>query len=314
MKRWLLVPLLWALCLAAAGQTRLELRAAVVQPGSVLALGDVIDGGQHRDVWAALALPPKGRVGDTVVYSRAEITEQLWRAFPQLAPLHWSGAERVLVQRRGRSLAPQDYTEWARRYLAQQLARSAGRHELALAGDYRALRIPLGECAAQARLEREPRAGETRVWLDIAVDGHAYTSIPVSFNVRWWRPALVLKQAGAAHLTLDVQQVETREADVSRVNGEPLQDGAQLAGMRLRHALEAGAVLGSGDIETRPPVAQGQTIDVYASVGRVVVQTRAVAQRDGFLGQRIGALVAGNNESLMVEVTGENRAVVSNNR
>jgi len=303
--------LIWALAAApvSAQELALALKSNATQDGSTLPLQAVAGGATTAQ--ATLELPLKGRVGDTVVYTRAELGALIERRLPG-ARLRWSGAERVLVYRRGQALAAGQYVAWAQERLQSQLAGSEGRFEIAPIGDYRDLNLPGGAVNAKAHFDAGVGRRETRVWLDLLVDGNFYTTVPVQFRVRHFLSALVLLQTGTAHLPLGAAQVEQREVDVSEVRGAALRAPQQLAGMRLRHDVAAGVALSEEDIELRPPVRSGSEIQVFATVGSIVVQTGAVAQRDGFIGQRIGAWLPKNNEQLMVEVIGEDRAIVSN--
>jgi flagella basal body P-ring formation protein FlgA len=148
------------------------------------------------------------------------------------------------------------------------------------------------------------------VWVDVSVDGHVRRTLPVSFEVRWIKPALVVNEHVAAKLELGADRVTLREVDVARAHGEALTSVAQLQGKRLRRELGANAVLGSEDIEDKPPVAAGEQIAVLASVGRVTVRTVGIAQRDGFSGDRIGVRVGDGKQRLRAKVIGENQVRV----
>jgi flagella basal body P-ring formation protein FlgA len=122
-----------------------------------------------------------------------------------------------------------------------------------------------------------------------------------------------LKQAQSARVPLTAEMVTLGEVDAALIGGEILQDTQQLSDQRLRRDMAAGAALRRSDIEIKPPVTAGTNVDVFAQVGRIVVQTRAVAERDGFVGQSISARLPNTQEQLMIEVIGEDRAIVSNN-
>jgi flagella basal body P-ring formation protein FlgA len=291
------------------------LTARVQQDDATLALGDIaaIDtaGATHQSL-RKLALPAKGKVGDTVVYARAEIAALVDKAFPGLAQrLRWSGPERVLVERRGVVVAPDEYIEWAARELRAHWATLDGRIELQAVNDYRPLTLPRGVRSVEARFTGDEVRRTSKVWLDIAIDGKPYTTATVVFDVRWWRPALVLKQRGNARQRMQPELTTVAEVDISLANGVALQDAQQLQGKRLRRDTEAGRPLSADDLEDIPAVELGATVRVETQVGRVAIQTLAVAERDGAIGQRIAVRHPKNNEQLMVEVIGENRAIVS---
>jgi flagella basal body P-ring formation protein FlgA len=310
--------LLAGIGVTAATPLEIGLAARIQQDSAALTLGDIatIDGsGPVPQSLRKLALPGKGRIGDTVVYTRAEIAALIDRSFPGSAQnLRWSGPERVLVERRGTIVAQEEYIGWAAERLRAHWATVEGRIELQAINDYRPLALPAGARSIEARFAGSEIRRTTKVWLDIAVDGKPYTTATVVFDVRWWRPALVLKQRGIARQRLQPELAALTEVDISLANGATLQDPRQLQGTRLCRDTEAGRPLTAADIEDIPAVELGATVRVHTQVGRVAIQTLAVAQRDGAIGQRIAVKHPKNNEQMMVEVIGENRAIVSDRR
>jgi flagella basal body P-ring formation protein FlgA len=293
----------------------LALKEKAVQSTITLPLGEVVAVSGDvalQKVLRSVALPAKGRVGDTVIYTRDEITRFIVGMHLDWAEqLRWSGAERVLVQRQGVAIAPQEYIGWAREHLQAQWANKSGRFELKPIDDYRPVTIPEGERSINARFGSDEVRRTTKVWLDISVDKQYYSSVAVVFDVRWLHPALVLKQRGSAHQKLNTAMVSDAEVDISLTNGRLIGDAQHLVGKRLRHDVDAGLPLADGDVEDKPAIELGDAVQVYAKVGRVIVQTQAVAQRDGNIGQRIDVKSKQTNEQLTVEVMGEDRAVVS---
>lgn len=295
-----------------------ELRDKAEQNTIALPLAAVINVSGAKESEGALfrvALPAKGRVGDTVTYTRSEITQFIGATHPEWSKLlRWSGADRVLVQRRGITLPADEYIGWARERLQERWSTKNGRFELKPISEYRPIMIPVGACSVVARFDGDAVRRTTKVWLDIAVDSQHYTTVVVAFDVRWLHPALVLKQRGSARQKLSAAMVTSTEANISLTNGAVVEDMQQLIGKRLRHDVEAGVPLAAGDVEVKPTIESGDAVQVYAKVGRVMVQSRAIAQRDGNTGQKIDVKNTKTNEQLTVEVIGENRAIVSENQ
>jgi flagella basal body P-ring formation protein FlgA len=306
-----------AFCCHSAGAVVVELYPQAEQRGSMLrldAVASVFGDAREQQLLVKIELPPRGRVGDTVIYTQEEIAARLAPLRAQLKEeIHVVGADRVRVDRLGQVMASADYIEAARTKLLTYLDGRDGRISVRASGDYRPLSIPIGTSQIVARIEQGPVRARMKVWLDIAVDGHYYASIPVVFAVSWLRSALILNRAHKGKSALAADALSAGEVDAALVGGELVKDAQQLRDKRLRHDMDAGAALRLADIEDKPPVEAGSKVDVFAHVGRIVVQTKAVAQRDGFVGQRIGARLPKTQELLMVEVIGEDRAIVSNN-
>ena len=141
-----------------------------------------------------------------------------------------------------------------------------------------------------------------------------YTSIAVLFDVRWLHSGLVLNEHGSARQHLMPTMVSNAEIDISLLKSPALTDMEQLAGKRLRHDVAPGVPLSISDIEVKPAVELGDTVSVVTKVGRIAVQTQAIAERDGCIGQRIGVKNSHSNAQLTVDVIGEHLAAVSENQ
>lgn len=312
--------ILLGLCLIAGADAAviLELKTAAVQRTMTLQLGDVagVDGKEApKEELREIVLPSKGKVGDTVTYTRDELTQYIGGTHPEWSSLlHWSGADRVLVQRQGVTVDPAEYVGWAREYLLAHWQAKGGSFAVRPINEYRALTIPEGRRSVSARLDADEVRRTSKVWLDIAVDNRYYTSAAVIFDVRWLHSAWVLKARGSARQSLSEAMLSNADVDISLTNGTLQNDVKQIIGKRLRHDMEAGLPLGAGDIEDKPAVELGSLVEIYTRVGRVLIRTQAVAQHDGQVGQRIGVKNPQTNEQLTVDVIGENRAVVSNNQ
>jgi flagella basal body P-ring formation protein FlgA len=211
-------------------------------------------------------------------------------------------------------VAAQAYVSAAREALAAELSERDGRFELETRGRYRDLAFEVeAPVRLTARVANTHALPSLVVWMELEAGGRIVQRVPVRFAVRWLKPALVAKRGLDAKAALAAELFELREVDVSRVHGGAVvASPAQLEGKRLRRDLAANAVLALADVEDRPPVEAGERIQVRAYVGRVTVQTTAIAERDGFVGARIAARVPGAEVRLRVEVTGENQARVTN--
>jgi flagella basal body P-ring formation protein FlgA len=204
-----------------------------------------------------------------------------------------------------------DYLQAAQRVLAQELAAHEGRFEFEPRGTYRDLVVQAEDRAAlQARMASTSVSPNMVVWVEVSSGTQLVRRLPVSFQVRWFKAALVAKHRIQAKTALGPDLFALQEVDVAKFGGRCVDSIAHLAGKRLKRELDADAVLGQNQMEDRPPVETGARIEVAARVGRVIVQRTAIAERDGWRGQRIGARVVDTDERLNVEVVGDNKAEV----
>lgn len=203
------------------------------------------------------------------------------------------------------------YVAAAAAELERAFATFDGRIELEPRGKYSDLKLRDVE-AVQLRVRsvRAEMASLAVVWVDIVSGGRALRRVPVRFGVRWFRSALVARARLSSRTALTPEMFELRETDTAHLGGRVVTQFAEIVGQRLRRDVTARAVLALDAIEARPPIETGEVIQVTATVGGVRVQRAAIAQRDGFAGQRIAARVVDGSDVLRVEVVGEDLAKV----
>jgi flagella basal body P-ring formation protein FlgA len=257
------------------------------------------------------ALPQQADDGEpqaSATTTRIEVAG--YRALSATTRIEAAGHQAVSASTR---IEATSYRAFAHRELMRSLAGLPGRVDASLAGRHRDIELRAGDVELKARLSSDRVQPRMVVWVDVFVDGRIERSIPVSFDVRWLRPALVTRDRMAAKVTLNEQRVALMEIDVARSHGDALVDRSQLTGKRLRRELPANTVIGTDDIEDLPPVVAGDKVDVYAKVGGVVVRTVGIAQRDGFAGDRVNVRLEKDRQTLRVQVLGPNRTAVIEN-
>lgn len=208
-------------------------------------------------------------------------------------------------------IAATRYIEIAAAELRAKLQVRDGHIEMRLRGHYSDVEIAgTGPVSLRLRPQQTGPASRMVVWIDFLAGDHIVRSVPIHFDVQWLKPALVARSNLRAGLAPTAQTFELREADVAAARGEAVTSFGDLDGTRLKRGLNAGAVLTRAALEVRPPVEAGEQISVTASMGGVVVRRAAIAQRDGFQGERIGARLLKSGQIVRVEVVGENAAKV----
>ena len=229
-----------------------------------------------------------------------------WLAIPVLllCALTFGRANAADYQR----LAADSYVSVAHEALRALLGGREKNVEIELVGTYQELRVPVGHVDLRARAPGAAPRSRAIVWIDVLVAGRLCASRPVSFVLHAWDQVLVTKESLAARTVLDPEQFELRQVDIASIAGPVLRDAKSVEGKRLRRALPAGAAVSAHDLQDVPAVQKGDRIAVYARIGRVVVKSAAVAQRDAFAGDVIDARVPASGERLHVRVTGSNTA------
>lgn len=307
-----------ALSSVAAADVSVVLQSHADLERNELRLSDLaIFRGNRRDieVLGSMMLPVKGKVGETVQYRRNDVAKCIAFKHPELMRgIQFDGAEQVLLTRRGEPLPVMAYTRAAKSELDEKLTQFSGTIKTELDGNYREVMIPRGRLELRTQAQINSVRSNIKVWVDIYVDGQHYTSIPVAFKVYWPQQALALTSPTKAKSSITEGMLSRVAINAAEIAGVLVTSPQQLQAKRLRHEMEAGAVVRLEDLEEMPLIASGDDIDVIAQVGGIVVQTKAVAERDGFMGQLIKTRLSKSQENLLVKVIGEGRAIVSTNQ
>lgn len=314
--RWSVVLSTFVIAMQANAALVLDIKPSAIQQGVQIKLADIGElRGEARDVELArtIALPARGRVGDTVAYTRNDVLKALQQQAPALmTQQQMIGATRVVVQREGHLLSAGDYVNYAKQELAKCLASIDGEIEINPKGEYGDIGIPHGGYRLSARCGSTELRSTMQITVDVVVDGIAYRSIPVVFAVGWYRQVLLLNRSVGMHSEVTSDMVDIRRANVASLTSEALRLPEQFAGRWTRRALEAGAVLQQSDIEKKPDVCAGELLNIMASVGGVTIQTKGVAEKSGFIGQRIPAHLAHSDNRLIVDILNKGLAIVGN--
>ena len=141
-----------------------------------------------------------------------------------------------------------------------------------------ALRMP----ACAAPLEARQATAAT---VEVSCPGGWRLYVPV--KQRRSQDVVVLTRGVAAGETLALDALATEQRDVSRVTGAALSDPAQAVGQVARRTLQAGSVLGAGDLAARRVVRRGDQVALVSRRGGVEVRVAGRALGDAGLDERV---------------------------
>lgn len=130
-------------------------------------------------------------------------------------------------------------------------------------------------------------AKRMQVWVDLEIDGAVYRSVPLWLAVSAYRPVIVARRAYRFKEPLARADFVVEERDIAGSRDAPLALDATIAGTRARRALAAGQVVHAADVEARPSVLAEQEIDVRVLAGPIAIDTRAIAEQEGAVGELI---------------------------
>lgn len=218
------------------------------------------------------------------------ITQLVERTVTRVA-LTAQGARQIAVERRTVVYPATRQIEQARQYLLQRLHEqypALGQVDIAAVGDLPDLSLPAGAIDARPRpLQGNGLAKRVCVWLDLRVDGKTYRSVPVWLSVAAHGPALVARHAIKPRESVQPSDFVQEDRDVAELGSPALTTVADLAGQRARTFIPAGAIAQRKDFEPNPSVRADETVDVRVTAGAIVIETQAVAEEDGRVGDTV---------------------------
>lgn len=287
---------------------RIELRAEVQIAGPMVRLGDVavLDTLELPTLTrlAALPLGPAPRTGTVVRLERAPLSRWIQaRAAVRPERIRWAGAEFTAVRLAESTVPGASILQTAREAITEAAERLGLRAELA-AAQPQDVSVPAG--AVELRPRSVPRAAvlsrHPSVWVDLWVEGRFVRTVPVSFDLTAYGPALVATDRRRPGDPLDRGAVEVREVPWS--GGEPLPIAEVDRPLRLRRPIEPGMTITRAHVEPAPLVRRGSFATLRASHGHVSIESKVEVLEDGRPGQTVRVRAASAEGAVLARVTG----------
>jgi flagella basal body P-ring formation protein FlgA len=290
----------------AAADITLVLRERVVVERDHVSLGDVAEvrteDAELKRILSAVELGGAS-IHSARLYSRTAMTTLL-KPHVDVALIFWDGAHRVSVNRKSDTLGGDVLVSTAREYLSRTLReRDPSLTRLEIDAEVlEAVRVPTGSVTVTPKsVQGTTRSKRMCVWLDIEVNGEVHKHMPVWMNVSAYKQVHVTARALAAREAVVGADFTLEERDVSGFIGDTLPTPS-VAGLRVRRALPAGTVARTGDFEAQPAVARNQEVDVRVTIGSIQLETKAVAEQDGKIGDWIKLRNPSSNESFVARI------------
>jgi flagella basal body P-ring formation protein FlgA len=309
MHRWLLCVPLAVLSMAAQASTvKIDLRDEVLLSGPRMVLSDLakVDAGDARLTQAIAALPVGSAplAGHVDRRSRAELEVALrGRQFPLGQRIEWQGARSVTIRRESRALDPALPLAEAVRHVSAVFGPDYAALELSLATPLAELALPSGQVEYRARaIERQSLRARLPVWVDVFVDGALYRSVVVTLAVVARQEVYVARRALAEGDTVTAQDVVLGVRDVAGLADAAIKPEALAGAPRLRGALAQGQVLTVRQVAPAGMVMRGDRVAVEVRNHGILLETVAVAQADGQLGQMVPVKLQQSSEAVSAKV------------
>ena len=205
--------------------------------------------------------------------------------------------------------------------LTERVREALGRHTLpgvetalAIGGIPRDLRLPEEPWEVRVLLPAGCRVkGSVRCVAEIVRNNTVAIRIPLTVTARTTADVLVAERLLERHATIGVGDVRVQRIETTAYTEVPPESAAELAGLRLKRIVPAGAVLLRSMCEPVPLVRSGRPVTIFVTTGAVRVRTTGVARRDGNKGDRVGVRPSNSRQQItgvvidndVVEVTAE---------
>jgi flagella basal body P-ring formation protein FlgA len=248
---------------------------------------DVLSGAQSASV-PRVQIAPAPAMGKFLVLTRAQINEALAKAAPQLVTTNWSGAERVRITRRVRSLEETELKELLMATLQKEEVRDKGELELRFMRAWAPVLVP--DEPLTIKVLDLPVAGVTASFI-ARFELRAGSELAGSWQINL--QARIMREVWVARSSL-VRGMPLRDADLTKERRDVLVLRDTVAALpkddyavEIGENIPAGAPLGSRSLRLRPIVLRGKVVDALVLEGGLTISTKVEVLEDGLPGQTV---------------------------
>ena len=236
----------------------------------------------------ALLLAPAPPLGQSVVLSRAEITEQVRRQAPEILPANCAGRAQVRVNRQSRLLGELEILELLVQQLRQVYVKEGDDLEFRLTRPWKPIRIP--DEPIQLQIYNMPDKGISTHFVfhfDILTEREKVGSWQTVAQAKLWRSVLVANSPLRRGQPLKQADVRLERWDVLRLR-EPL-DPSELSkpSLELTQNIPVGKPLLSRSVRLRPLVRRGQVVKALLHNGLFSISCKVQVLENGLFGETI---------------------------
>lgn len=230
---------------------------------------------------ANIQLAPAPAWGQIKVLSRAEITQLLVKAAPNLAQSVLTGPTEVRIARQSRTLADKELIALLTEKL--QPGPDSGEFELRLTSQWKPLPIPAEQEALDLRVISRPVTSRVSplVRFELGSKGEMIGAYTVNVQASLFREVWVAQSAITPGTTLEEADIALERRDVLKEPAAPWIGRNRDQSTHFVHTLQAGGIVLARAVKTRPVVRRGQQIQAVARAGNVMISDKVEAMEDG---------------------------------
>ncbi len=229
------------------------------------------------------------RIGFIEQLTRNELSQLIRSRLTSLpqAP-EWDGANSVKVRSASRLVTADTFVDLAKRSVLKELRGKFEHVEVDLTSSVADIALPLGEASFVVRpIEQKHVYARLPVWIDVVVEGVVYRSVIVPFNIRVSQKVLVARRDLPEGAVVSSEDFSSKVEDVSAISDELVSVADVQGRLHVKRPLGSGQILTRKYVSLPGAVSRGDVVRLVVAEGGVLIETRAVAEQEGVIGQRV---------------------------
>jgi flagella basal body P-ring formation protein FlgA len=226
--------------------------------------------------------PPFGRAA---VYTRAQLTDLLAKAAPELIPV-WSGPERIRIVRRSRLIDETEVRNMLTAALQADQVRERGELELRFVRPWTPILVP--DEALTLHVIDLPNSGISGNFIarcELKAGDEIVGNWQINVNAKIWREVWVARSALLRGQPLFNADIGKERRDLLTYKEGLTTLPTDINGYDVAENLTGGTVLTGRSIKQRPIIKRGKTLDALVQDGPLQILVKVEALEDGLPGQ-----------------------------
>jgi flagella basal body P-ring formation protein FlgA len=259
-----------------------------------------------------IRLAPAPPLGQTVSFTRAQVTELLRNNTPELAATNWSGAARVRVSRRIRAFTEYEMTSMLTKALQNDYLKDRGELELHLSRPLAAFSVP--DEPLTLKIVDAPAGGVAPVFVvhcELWNDKERVGDWQLPVQAKLWREIPMANSRLNRGQLLGDADIAMERSDVLVQRDALLSLSSDNGPLELTENIPAGMPVLNRSVRVRPVVRRGRLVEGVFQEGSLSISLKVEVLEDGLLGQTVRVRNPKTKRELNGKVQNEQTVLIS---
>jgi flagella basal body P-ring formation protein FlgA len=257
-----------------------------------------------------LGNPPPA--GQSVVYTRAQINELLSQVDSSLVTTNWSGASKIKITRRCRTLTDTEVKDLVVGALQKNYVKERGELELRLTNPWTPVAIP--DDPLTVRILDLPSAGVTPSFIvrfELVTGTETVGQWQLPLTARIWRDVWVATGKVPRGAAVREAELGQERRDLLSLRDPVIHLNPDDTNLEFSENLSAGTPLSSRALRPRTVVFRGHVLDAIVQDGSLVISVKVEALENGAPGQTVRVRNINSKREFRGKVQNEETVLVS---